>query len=185
LDANRFDSLTRSLGTIRSRRGALGGLLVGTLWLLGCADPKVAAAKNCKKIDDKKKRKECLKKAKGATNQDPVSPPSSPVTCQADQRPCRGGCIPMTDCCTAADCSPGTECSGPADCDVTGSCIYGPHATKRTLCTDAEPAGTCTGSTPCECRAGVCSICPNTCLSSSDACCPGQKCGSAFLCIPA
>ena len=38
MHAIRFDSLTRSLTTAGSRRGALGALLVGTLGLLGLVD---------------------------------------------------------------------------------------------------------------------------------------------------
>src|SRR5215218_5302102 len=42
MDPVRFDTLTKSFSTSRTRRGALGGLLAGTLSLLGLAD---AAAK--------------------------------------------------------------------------------------------------------------------------------------------
>ena len=72
---NRFDTLTRFLTTVRSRRGILSGLLVGTLGLLASSDAEDVVAKNCKKIKDKKKRKKCLAKAKDNTNQTPDTPP--------------------------------------------------------------------------------------------------------------
>jgi hypothetical protein len=52
MDGPRFDTLTRALYDARSRRGVLGGLLVGTLGLFGLAGQDVAA-KNCKKIKNK------------------------------------------------------------------------------------------------------------------------------------
>ena len=52
MDPARFDTLTRSLIDLRSRRGALAALLGGTLGLLGWSDARDAAAKNCKKIEE-------------------------------------------------------------------------------------------------------------------------------------
>jgi hypothetical protein len=83
MTTHRVDALARSLTTSRSRRSALGGLLLGTVGLLGWADTQEAAAKTCKKIKDKKKRKACQKKATGTTDQLPGDPASQTiaVTC--------------------------------------------------------------------------------------------------------
>jgi len=63
MDGFAFDALTRSLTSAGSRRGALAGLVSGTLGLVSTwADE--ATAKNCKKIKNKKKRKKCLAKAR-------------------------------------------------------------------------------------------------------------------------
>jgi hypothetical protein len=63
MDADRFDALARSLTAPGSRRRALTGVVSGTLGLFG-AWPEEAAAKTCKKIKNKKKRKKCIAKAK-------------------------------------------------------------------------------------------------------------------------
>jgi len=199
MDAERFDTLARSLTDARSRRGVLVSLLGGTLGLLGLADTtarnKKGKSKNtrgCLPCKRQKKGKCTGRLPDGSGCPDgtcqngscvaaalPPSPP--PVTCQPNQRPCRGGCIPISDCCIATDCFPGTQCSGPAACDVTGSCIYGSQTTNRTPCTDASPAGTCTGATPCSCRSGVCTLCPTACSIHEDCCgteqCIGLICG--------
>ena len=47
MDSARFDTLTKSLSTPGTRRGALGGLLAGTFSLLGLAD---GAAKNRRRV---------------------------------------------------------------------------------------------------------------------------------------
>jgi hypothetical protein len=60
MDATRFDALARSLAGIRSRRSALQGFLLGTGGLLSLTAAQDAAAKNCKKIKNKKRRKKCL-----------------------------------------------------------------------------------------------------------------------------
>src|SRR5215203_5337418 len=105
MDAARFDTLAKSLSVARSRRGALTGLLIGTLGLLRVTDTQDAAAKDCKKINDKAKRKKCLAKAKGTTTSDPVSPP--PVSPSLPPSPtCAQTC---TGCCdTSGVCQAGT-----------------------------------------------------------------------------
>lgn len=51
MDGSFFDTLTRSLSTAGSRRGALGALLSGAFGLLG-SRVGVVDAKDCKKIKD-------------------------------------------------------------------------------------------------------------------------------------
>src|SRR5215212_8216542 len=69
-----FDSLTKSIGAGVSRRGTLRALAGGglSLGLFGRTTVPDAAAKNCKKIKDKKKRKACRKKDSGAKAQVPA-----------------------------------------------------------------------------------------------------------------
>jgi hypothetical protein len=80
MDAFRFDTLTRTLRSSRSRRAALGGLFLGTLGLLGWVDTQQAAGKNCKKITNNKKRRKRLAKAKQGSTAPPTQtlPPHRP-----------------------------------------------------------------------------------------------------------
>ena len=87
MDGARFDTLARSLTTPGTRRGALGGLLLSALSVLGLSDAQHATAKDCKKIKDKKKRKKCLNKAQ----QDDNTPPCVP-TCAAANACGSNGC---------------------------------------------------------------------------------------------
>jgi hypothetical protein len=91
MDGSAFDRLTQSLITAGSRRRALGSLFASTLGLLGSWREE-AAAKNCKKIKNKRKRKKCLAKAK------------TTATCPVGQKPCDGSCIPSNQCCDNGDC---------------------------------------------------------------------------------
>jgi hypothetical protein len=96
MDDSRFDALARSLVSVGSRRHALGGFLASVLALVGSRTDEVSA-KNCKKIQNKAKRKKCLAKAKT-------------LSCPAGQRPCRGACLSVLICCDDTDCAGG----GPA-----------------------------------------------------------------------
>ena len=80
MHARRVNPLAQALAAAGSRRGVLSGLFIGTVGLLGWADTPEAAAKSCKKIKDKKKRKKCLQKAQGTTAPLPAPVPApSPV----------------------------------------------------------------------------------------------------------
>ena len=61
MDADRLDALFQSLAA-GSRRRALTGLLSGTLGLFGTWVEE-SAARTCKKIRNKAKRKKCLARA--------------------------------------------------------------------------------------------------------------------------
>jgi len=89
MDAHRVDSLASALAAAGSRRGLLGGLLLGTVGLVGWADTHEAAAKSCKKIKDKKKRKKCLQRAQGTAAQLPAGDPPSPALACGAGGPCR------------------------------------------------------------------------------------------------
>ena len=105
MDANRFDALTRALTAAGSRRAALALALGGTLApLLGLGETEAEKSlKKCKKIDNKKRRKKCIKKAKSAnTCQDGVKNGSE------SDVDCGGGTCPR--------CAVGKTCTGRADC---------------------------------------------------------------------
>ena len=167
MDGTRFDSLTRSLTDARSRRGVLSSLLVGTLGLVGWFDSQEAAAKNCKQIKDKKKRKKCLKKGQGAPSQaldaspsgDPAPPPPPPPP---------GPCIPACagKVCGADGCggSCGIACTGGKICP-NGVCVC--------------PSGTE------ECGGGCVPLCAATEMrTAACGCCrlTGQSCGADGCC---
>lgn len=84
--ADRFESFLRSLSASPSRRGALGlltGILLGGSFTLRADDVEAHnKLKKCKKIDDRDKRKQCLKKAKkhqAQHRQTSAPPPPVPV----------------------------------------------------------------------------------------------------------
>src|SRR5687767_1929496 len=84
MDDFRFDSLARSLGTASSRRRALGGLLAGTLGVLGWQDQDDAVAHDLKAKCKKKSgeaKKRCLKKARkhNAQHANETPPPPGPT----------------------------------------------------------------------------------------------------------
>jgi hypothetical protein len=90
-----FDHLARAMGDAVSRRGLLRALAGGglTLGLVGWTAGHDAAAKSCKKIKDKKKRKKCLAKATSPTAQLPAPPPP-PVACPSGTFALAGRCAP-------------------------------------------------------------------------------------------
>jgi hypothetical protein len=123
VDPHRFDTLTRSLSSRPSRRGALAALLGGTLGLVGLAE--TAAKKGKSKSKGKKKDK-----GKGTPSQSPGSPPSggcTDVDCGGSCPRCPNGrsCRGRGDC-ASAFCANGTcqTCSTDANCgsDVNGKC---------------------------------------------------------------
>src|SRR5215218_9302717 len=111
MDADRFDSLTRALTAAGSRRRALALAVSGALApLLGLGETDARnKLKKCKKIDDKKRRKKCLKKAKRVNLcQDGVQSGSETGV------DCGGGTCPR--------CGAGQGCNSRNDC-ATGLCV--------------------------------------------------------------
>jgi hypothetical protein len=133
MDADRFDTLARSLTRGGSRRhaltglvaGALSGLLFGAFGLLSPSADDAAAHDlkvTCKKKSGKAK-KTCLKKAKkhaaahASETLPPPPPPPPPGGCPSGQKPCDGGCIPSAQCCNTADCRvSGQVCTAARQC---------------------------------------------------------------------
>jgi hypothetical protein len=118
MDNHRFDTLTRSLTTTGSRRGVLGGMLTGVGALLGVLGPEETAAHDyaskCKTLEDKKKRKKCLKKNqqhqeehRTGCNPGGIFPiPCGSRCCTADKVCCLTPSLPVDSQCL----SPGEPC---------------------------------------------------------------------------
>jgi hypothetical protein len=151
MDADRFDTLTRTLTEARSRRGTLASLLGGTLGLLGLAD---ATAKNCKKIENKKKRKACVKKAKNKKKQDCGDLiPCGDQCCSALETCCGNHCCDSgrdiccgTGCCFRGDtcCGDGNCCDPSTETCVGGFCFHHCFDEQENLGeTDTDCGGTC------------------------------------------
>lgn len=83
MDGSRFDTLTRSLGDPRSRRGALASLVGGTLGLLGLTE--TTAKKKKGKGNNKKRRR-------GRGGQTTAPAPA----CAEGQTTCGGQCVLLT-----------------------------------------------------------------------------------------
>src|SRR5687768_15325565 len=102
MDGFRFDTLTRSLTLAGSRRRALAGLFAGALELLS-SQTEQAAAKNCKKIKNKQKRKKCLAKAKTRSPTPACTPQCADKHCGRDGGGAScGNCPAAGQRCTAA-----------------------------------------------------------------------------------
>ena len=168
MDANRFDTLTRSLTQIGSRRRALVAALGGALSLLGVADATAHdPLKKCKKKSGKQK-KTCIKKAKAHNTQHASEtsaappPPSSPVC-----SPACGICQQCVDgtCVTAPDF---TLCGRCKEC-FAGACEPVP---------DGRSCGTCL-----KCKAGACNNqeCP-VCEDCRNNVCGPRQCSPPHLC---
>ena len=174
MDGFTFDRLTRDLSSGGSRRHVLGGLLAGTLGLLG-AQTEDAAAKNCKKIKNKAKRKKCLAKAH---------------SCPAGQRSCLGACLSVLVCCDDTDCAGGRTCQQgtctcPADkphgdCPGSGICQ---QCCKSQDCwidgADQNDGRQCQGGV-CVCSVPGTRLCPSGFCGS---CCANSECRGGQLCV--
>jgi hypothetical protein len=175
MEGSRFDALTRELAPSGSRRRALAALFSGALGLVG-ARFHDAAAKNCKKIKNKKKRKACLAKARGCT------PNCDRKICGDDG--CGGDCGSCGSCadCVNGVCTPranGTACGGSCKECQAGRCI---NKSDGTSCPEGENG---------RCRTGVCNTMPpcitfgNMGCTSSRNCCyqePGEACPASPTC---
>lgn len=176
----RIDVVTRTLSRLPSRRDVLRGLAaaglgLGTLRLVDASND--AAAKTCKKIKDKRKRKRCLRKE----------------GCPAGKRACKGVCIPRGACCSHSECAHlSTPCTN-GSCNASHQCVPVPnnHCQEGFEClVDGRCAESCEvvdcGTSICECgttkeggshcRNVVGGTCPvQTCTSTND-CFQGQLC---------
>lgn len=187
MDALRFDRLTRALAVgATPRRGALRLLSGGLLGLLAGQGPDTAVAHNalakCKKIQDKKKRKKCVTKAKkhnaGHNNE------------------------PQPECTTGEECDDGQFCNGAETCGADGACQPGepPSCDDGIACTvDACDEGSdaclhtpddglcgsnevCNPEQGCVCQSGF-EPCGGTCVQLGASCDTGEPgvCASGTL----
>lgn len=172
MDIDRFDDLTRLLGSLSSRRATLHTLVAGALAgavalqdrgkAAACEPPggrctrtSQCCAGKCKKKGGKKGR--CA--AGGG--------------CPAGQQPCDGGCIPLDQCC--GGCPQGQTCCSFAaggqcldllnDHDHCGHCTEG--CTTASICLHGGCTKTC----------GAANACPGGCGCYDRVGAGGQACG--------
>jgi hypothetical protein len=170
MDPTRFDSLSRVLAAVGSRRAlalALSGALVP---LIGPGEIEARKTlKQCRKIDDKQKRKKCIKNAKKATCTDGKKNGSeSDVDCGGGKCPrCQGGqtCNSRNDCHTAL--CVGNTCTS---C-IAGGCGFENDGVTGCFCRDnaLKPGEKmCTEMTCTFFMGGTCALCA-----------PGEQCAPA------
>jgi hypothetical protein len=159
MDADRFDALSRRIGTRTSRRVTLGLAAMG---LLTIAVPEAAAARcsnrkpcpTCKRC----KRHRCKPDAmKNGT-------PCSTGTCQQGVCTSSSGCSPAGT--GGRECQENGPCRSPADMPVSGACGGLPDAC-RECCTSND----CSDTSRMECRHNEGSIC--VCGGSTHECTDG------------
>jgi hypothetical protein len=149
MDGSQFDTLLRGLTTARSRRGAVLGLLGGTLGLLGFSDTE---AKKHKK-----------KKKKHGGGSPPPSPPVSPPT-SGCQPHCQGkqcgddGCGSVCGGCgTGQVCTSGTCCIP----EPVGNTCAGRCGTWTNNCGQSVPCAACPAGKVCLSNGSCSTPCPN------------------------
>ena len=193
MDGPRFDTFTRSLTAARSRRAAVGVALGSALGLLG-VHPEQAEAHNplkkCKKINDKQKRRACIKKAKkhNATHTVAAPAPTGTAACTPNcsgGRNCGGdGCSGSCGSCSGTETCGGGGAAGVCGCTPTTCAAQGKNCgTIADGCGGTPDCGTCgTGQ---RCAGGTCQeICaaygasacetPNTTCDANSVTCGGD-----------
>ena len=197
MDADRFDTLSRSLTEFRSRRTTLASLLGGALGLVGLAGAE--AKKKCQPCKKRKNGKCKGKKPDGTACPGGACLGGSCVAaaatggngCPDGQRPCGTACILAGQCCTDTDCPTGATCCGrlcvettsdPRHCgNCTTTCSAGTTCSGGRCCTaradDCTPADVCCGTDVCSTGlvSNTCTACSRSgCVHSP--CCPGLFC---------
>jgi hypothetical protein len=154
MEPDRFESLLRLLSVSPSRRSAvrlLGAVVLGSPFALGGAGTDAHdAVKKCKKLEDKDKKKKCLKKAK-KHNAAHCGPNCAGKSCGDDG--CGGAC----GICTGGQTCQGGACACPSGQELCGSncaplCPLG--FVRKPDCGCCNPGGNC--ATTADCCSGVC-----------------------------
>jgi hypothetical protein len=140
MDGARFDTLACAFVVAGTRRRIVAVALAGALGLFG-AQAEQTAAKNCRKIKDKKKRKKCLAKAK------PCTPMCAGKICGDDGCggicgvPCGANTVCQGGSCVCAFASCGGRCCRAGQvCLVNGSCAHSCTSTASCPCPDSDCA---------------------------------------------
>ncbi len=177
MDADRFDSLARSLTPVGTRRRALGAALSGALVALAVVKPSTAGKKG-----GEPKKKICIctsdscstkKKSKDSVKKLVKRNPCASVGRCTGVNPCaRTVPPPAPECATFRDCSNGQTCLG-------GKCggQVGPGCS---LDTDCEPIG---GIAPDCVMVGARRYCVIECESAATDCPPDYECAGG-ACTP-
>jgi hypothetical protein len=181
MDADRFDSLSRSLSAAGTRRRALRGLLLGALGAFGSAQTGDIVAHDlagkCKKKSGKT-RKQCLRKARkhraehAEEGQSGVCTPACPVCQSCD----RGACVPNRSVDDAACNGDGRCLNGvcnpkPGCLPVDGNCAGLGNAA---CCTKACEGGECDGGADSQPNGAECQV---------HADCQSERC-LGYRCVP-
>ena len=169
MDGSHFDTLTRSLTGVRSRRGALGALLAGTLSSFGVTETEA-----------KKKKKKKKKKRPTTTSPDPV-PPLPPPGCPTGQDACGGIC-----------CKTGEVCADPAaqTCKIEGGICTSATDICKTFDANASRCDDQTRPSRCQCQQTqadrpFCAGLGQACFScSSDSECESHLTTAGARCLP-
>jgi hypothetical protein len=179
MDPLRFDRLTRALGTPRSRRSALGGLLAGLLGPLlpatrsgdarprkRCRGGKTRCGRRC--VDLQTHPAHC-----GTCGHACPATATGPGRCQGGLCRCPGGilcgidCVAGGQCCVPADCAEGNPCRTDLEC------ILPQHTCSFRQRVDGTP-----------CPGGVC--CDGECVPGNLCCdfvtCGDRCCGAGQIC---
>ena len=182
MEDSHFDTLTRSLTGVRSRRIALGALLGGTLGSLGVME-----------AEGKKRKKKKQKKRPTATSPNPVSP--LPTGCPTGQDACGGTCCKTGEACadpTTQTCKvEGGICTSALDICTTfdAQASRCDDQTRVTMCTCVQ---TGTGRSFCRQSGHPCfdcssdSECENHLEVAGARCIPCDCCGCGYerWCVP-
>jgi hypothetical protein len=196
MDADRFDSLARTLSKPASRRTVLGSALVAALGALrldttDAKKKKVTLCHSGQTISvPKKKKKAHLRQGDTVGPCPPLTTTPTP-SCAADQKPCKGGCIPSNQCCEDGDCAGGRTCQ-------LGTCACPPA--KPHVCAGSTLCEECCGKADCasfpalsgpgvpECANHVCvcqdpatRLCPGVGVCGE--CCVHSECTGGRVCI--
>jgi len=205
MDESRFDTLAKTLATDGSRRQVFGGLLVASLVILGGAQTEEAASKSlkqCKKIDNKKKRQQCIKKAKQANaTQTPLPGTETPLPATESPLPPDAAPVgPPTPTQIPATCSDGVkngsesdvDCGGPdcLRCGTAKSCVgqrdCGSAFCVNNICTACTTSPQCGAG--CSCAFGGCISNTPTIATNCTNCAPYSYCApideSSVECYP-
>lgn len=183
MESDRFDALTRLLS---SRRSTLGGLLGGTLALLGLTQPEEVSAARCPK-GKKPCRKGCIPRARCCTNADCQTRTTGRVCrqgrcqCPPGRTLCGGRCRNLQS--DATNCGAcGVVCIGGRICQ-NRACVCPPGQEDSGGVCGIRPSCRGRGAPDCywnpsECCSG---ICPNftTCAAGA----AGRQCYTASDCI--
>ena len=205
METSRFDALARSLAIARSRRKALGGLLVGTLGLLAGSGPEEVVAKSgkckpkcgecqtCKKGDcDRKRGKKTCKKGK-------CKPKGVGTACTAaagGSGACQAGvCVatPVASPITSPITSPVVCATGLSDCG--GACVNtktdeancgacGTVCTANQVCQQDGQGASCfpTGACPAA-TTGLCHGFPTPCSGVAAGCFCDRSIEGNVVCV--
>lgn len=192
MDSHRFDSLTRSIFTIASRRTALSGVVAATLSAF--VGPLGLEAKRKKK---KKKKQpppavqptcvaDCAGRVCGSNGCDGscgecISPricQDGACVCPSTHRVCQGQCILTSQCCVDGECATGEGCFVGTCVNLKGTC-----GSADNVCTNLA---TCGGGA---CVCGKSMQDQTRCVSSTidlgeDACTSDAQCATAHPDIP-